>query len=179
MHVKLLLLLAFLSFSAMLKAQDSTAVVVKKEHSVQKATLYSTFVPGLGQIYNRKYWKVPLIYGGGFLLVQAAIKNGLLYQEYLDAYRAKTDNNASTVDNYPKLSAENLILIKDNYKRNRDISIIGTVVIYGLNILDAYVDASLFDFNVNDDLKASIMPMNQYTAQGELVPSVALTIRFK
>lgn len=175
----MLLLIGLLSVAFVLKAQDTSAVTLKKEHSAQKATLYSAFVPGLGQIYNKKYWKVPIIYGGGFLLVQAAIKNGGLYQTYLAAYRTRTDGDPATIDAYSNFSAENLILLKDNYKRNRDISIIGTVVMYGINILDAYVDAELFDFNVNDDLKATIMPVNQYTSQGELVPSLALKIHFK
>ena len=170
----MILLLSMPIFS---KAQD-TLSVVRREQSSGKAMLYSAVVPGLGQVYNRKYWKVPLIYGGGLLLVSSAISNAKLYNEYLGAYRARTDNNPATTDAYGVYTTDGLILIKDNYKRNRDVSIIGTVFLYAINIVDAYVDAELFDFNVNDDLKASIMPTNQVIAQGVLIPSLSLKLHF-
>lgn len=152
----LLLLVLLFSFSVLKAQQDTTSLV--KVHSPKKALLYSTVLPGLGQVYNKKYWKLPIIYGGAAALIYSFSFNNGQYQKYLDAYRFRTDNDPSTTDNYTQYTADNLILLKDYYRRNRDLSAIGVVLLYGLNIVDAYVDAQLFDFDVSDDLSLQIRP---------------------
>lgn len=146
-------------FSTSLWAQKDSSSVVVRNHSSKKALIYSTILPGLGQAYNHKYWKMPIIYGAGYLLVSSAFQNGSSYQKYLKAYRQRTDGDSTTIDPYVNLySTDNLILIKNAYRRNRDLSIIGCVALYALNMIDAYVDAELFEFDVSDDLRASIRP---------------------
>lgn len=174
-------LLLFFSLFASVQAQDTLSKKVST-HSATRAMYFSMVLPGSGQIYNRKYWKVPLIYGGGYLLISSAISNGKSYLDFLEAYKLRTDGNASTIDKYEgTYSDENLILIKNNYKRNRDLAIIGTTVLYLLNVVDAYVDGQLFDFNMSDDLQASLRPATQYSIgqDAKLVPSLSLTLRFK
>lgn len=143
------------SFS--IKAQQDT-VSVHKIHSPKRALISSAALPGLGQVYNKKYWKVPIIYGGAAALIYSFSFNNGKYQAYLDAYRARTDGDPSTTDAYLQYSPENLILLKDYYRRNRDLSAIGMVLLYSLNMVDAYVDAQLFDFDVSDDLSLQIRP---------------------
>ncbi len=174
----ILLISIFLICTTYSVAQDSV-LVPKKRHSPQRAILYSAVLPGLGQVYNRKAWKVPIVYGAGYLLVRAAVRNNTQYKDFLQAYKQRTDGNTATVDKYATTySEQNLILIKDNFKRNRDISIIGLSAVYILTILDAYVDAQLYDFDVSDDLKASILPTQQLDIYGNSIPSLAFQLKF-
>jgi hypothetical protein len=138
-------------------------------HSPRKATIYSAILPGLGQVYNKKYWKVPLIYIGFGTIGYFINWNNENYQLFRTGYRHLTDDNPETQD-YLKIEAvrrnnynlENqtefnnlktaLSKQQDYYRRNRDLLIISIVGFYGLNIIDASVDAHLFDFDISDDL---------------------------
>lgn len=138
-------------------------------HSPRKATIYSAIVPGLGQIYNKKYWKVPLIYIGFGTIGYFINWNNENYQLFRIGYEHLTDNNPETqdylkieavrrnnynLDNPTELNNLKTALSKqqDYYRRNRDLLIISIVGFYGLNIIDASVDAHLFDFDISDDL---------------------------
>lgn len=140
-----------------------------------KAVIYSAIFPGLGQIYNRKYWKLPIVYGG-FLGCSYAISwNGAQYDDYRRAYREITDNDPNTNfwQNYlpygknpDDMSSSEMNYYtnafknkKDFYRRNRDLSIIVTVGVYALCMLDAYVDAQLFDFDISPDLAVRVEPV--------------------
>jgi hypothetical protein len=131
-------------------------VVAKSSHSVRKATLMSTFVPGLGQAYNKKYWKIPIVY--------AALGTSIYFifwnQEQYDEYRTAFDiREADGEDKYQGIySSENLITLQNYYRNNRDLSIIIAVLVYGLNILDANIDAHLYDFDVSENLSMRIEP---------------------
>lgn len=130
-----------------------------KVHSVRKATLLSTYLPGAGQVYNRKTWKVPIIYaafaGMGYLIKF----NHDNFKKFDNALLARYDNDPNTVDDYATIySEDNLRSLSDFYRRNRDLSVIGLTLIYVLNIVDAHVDAHLFNFNVDDDLSLRINP---------------------
>lgn len=133
-----------------------------KVHSVRKATLLSTYLPGAGQVYNRKAWKVPIIYaafaGMGYLIKF----NHDNFKKFDNALLTRYDNDPNTVDDYAKIySEDNLRSLSDFYRRNRDLSVIGITLIYVLNIVDAHVDAHLFNFNVDDDLSIQVNPTLQ------------------
>lgn len=132
---------------------------IHKKHSPQKASLMSAFLPGLGQVYNKKYWKVPIIYVGLGTLGYFIAYNSQQYQFYRKAYIAKIDNDSTTVDNFPFASEDGLRQLLNQYRRTRDILIAGAVLVYALNIVDASVDAHLFEFDVSDNLSLHIEPL--------------------
>lgn len=146
-----------------------------------KAVLYSAIFPGLGQIYNRKYWKLPLIYGGFLGLTYAITWNGRQYNDYTGAYKAIMSDDPQSQANIniwgpfiPRgtdpatLNASQIATWqnrfkrqRDSYRRYRDLSIIGAVALYGLCMIDAYVDAHLFDFDISPDLSLRVEPQVQ------------------
>ena len=141
---------------------DSTSILKKdepKKHSPKAAALMSAIVPGSGQIYNHKYWKVPIIYGGFVALGYYVNYNQSNYRKYKDAYIFRKDNDPKTNDTvFLKYSDENILTLKNTYQRYRDLGIIGFSLLYVLNIVDATVDAHLFTFDVSPDLSISIRP---------------------
>lgn len=150
------------------------------EHSPQKASLYSAVLPGLGQAYNKKYWKIPIIYVGFGGLTYLAVSNTNDYRDFRDAYIYRTDGDSTTIDNYPDYTIDNLITLKNQYRKNLERAYIGMAILYILNIVDASVDAHLYDFSVSDDLALKIEPImftkgfnNSYS------PGVKFTLSFK
>jgi hypothetical protein len=138
---------------------DSAAV-----HSPKLATIFSAVVPGLGQAYNRKYWKIPIVYAGLGISAYFFVSNNKEYQRTRKALSARLDENPSTVDNDftdPRYTDELLADRKDYFRRNRDLSAIIGVLIYVANIIDADVDAHLMYFNVDDNLSMNIAPASQ------------------
>ena len=141
-------------------AQDSLSVNadtvrIQPSHSPRKATIYSAVLPGLGQAYNHKYWKLPIIYGGGGFFVYTAIQNHQEFRRYQQGYIAVLDSDYAKLSqlNFPgTASAARLRAGRDLFRRNRDLSIIGAGVIYILQIVDANVDAHLFNFDVGEKL---------------------------
>ena len=172
---------------------DSTKAVVAEESPTLmsyelmwtpdplRATWLAVIVPGLGQIYNRSYWKLPIVYGGLMGCGFAIAWNGEKYDAYKQAYRdiLADANNISTnptrsynailpegytIDRMGGVSNYTAVL-KDRqnmYRRYRDISIVVGVLVYALSIIDAYVDAQLFDFDISDDLSINIEPQLYY-----------------
>jgi len=131
----------------------------KPGHSPAKATLMSTLVPGLGQIYNHKYWKIPLIYGGLAASAYSIEFNNREYTRFRKAYNYLTDNNPATIDEFSGArSAVELKNYRDAYRRNRDLSVIMFAATYALNIIDANVDAYFFDFDISDKLAFRMEP---------------------
>ncbi|MDY0216742.1 MAG: DUF5683 domain-containing protein [Bacteroidales bacterium] len=128
-------------------------------HSPKKAAIYSAVLPGLGQVYNQKYWKIPIVYaglGGSAYFFYANNKEYQVFRKELQArFLNETENLNPKFANY---SESNLVSLKNYYQRNRELSILVAVVVYALNILDASVDAHLFSFDVSDDLSFSIQP---------------------
>jgi len=115
-----------------------------------KAAFYSAILPGLGQAYNKKYWKIPLVYGGiGTGLYYYSVNN-TKYNNYRNAYKRRLAGYSD--DNFKYLDDSRLIAGQRFYQRNRDMSVLVTVGFYILNIVDANVDAHLMQFNVNDNL---------------------------
>ena len=138
-----------------------------------KAAFYSAIFPGMGQIYNKKYWKVPIVYAAIGTGVYAYTWNNTKYHQYRDAYK---DRLAGRPDDFDYLDNDRLIQGQRFYQKNRDLSAIITVALYILNIVDANVDAHLQQFNVNDDLtfKPGLQQDNVYNQH-----NVALTISYQ
>ena len=126
---------------------------------VKKATTLSMICPGAGQIYNRSYWKVPIVVGGFATFVYMIDWNNRGYKRFDLAYKLLTDNDPNTVDKFNgQLEAKYLLNLRKNYRRNRDLCIILTVAWYFLNVMDAHVDAHLKDYDISDDLTFNIQP---------------------
>ena len=137
-----------------------------------KAVIYSAIFPGLGQIYNRKYWKLPIVYGGFLGFSYAISWNGRYYTDYSNGYKDIMDDDPAT-DSWknflpygqnPETADQEWLKTvlkrrKDFYRRYRDLSIIGTVAMYALSMVDAYVDAQLFDFDMSQDLSFRVEPV--------------------
>lgn len=149
----------------------------EKIHSPHKATFYSAIFPGLGQVYNKKYWKLPLVYGAIGGLGYAIHFNSTNYVKYKNAYRdflIRDPGNRSYLKVLPvNLTAEDVenpgVLAdwfeqalenkREYYRRYRDLSYIGMAAVYVLNMIDATVDAHFYNFDVSDDLSMKVQPV--------------------
>lgn len=120
-----------------------------------RATLYSALLPGLGQMYNGDYWKLPIIYGGLMSCGYFLQYNQMQYKRYKTMYNHATAK-PSEYDGW--MTAENIKWYRDTFRRYRDYSIIATVIVYALNVIDANVFAHFQDFDVSDDLSLRIEP---------------------
>jgi hypothetical protein len=114
-----------------------------------KAAFYSAILPGLGQAYNKKHWKIPIVYGAMGASMYFYITNNNKYHKYRDAYKHRL---AGEPDDYSYLDDSRLVQAQRFYQRNRDLSMLVTVAFYILNIVQANVDAHLMQFNVSDKL---------------------------
>jgi hypothetical protein len=182
----LILFLLFLwSFSAnaqeveeiSIQPLDTTKVTIDPL-SPSKAAFYSAVVPGLGQIYNKKYWKLPIVYGGLAAGIYFYSWNNKKYHEYRDEYKRRLDGTSdSSHPVYGGLADDGLIRAQRFHQRNRDLSALITAGIYILNIIDANVDAHLMQFNVNDNL--SVAPdIHQNQIDYKFNTGVRLTLNF-
>ncbi len=129
-----------------------------------KAAFYSAVLPGLGQAYNGKYWKIPIAYAGLGIGIYFYLDNDKQYDRYRDAYKRRLagfkDDEFSAPDGTPRVTNDGLIRAQKFYQRNKEISLLVTAGIYALNIIDANVDAHLQQFNVSEDL--SFKPTMNY-----------------
>ena len=122
--------------------------------------------PGAGQIYNRKYWKLPIVYGGAVGVAYAISYYGGYYNDYMRGYRDYVDSDPNTNYHlelipvgYPTSNAGTYVKNRVNsYRRYRDIFIVVGVAVYALSVIDAYVDAQLADFDVSTDLSMKVRP---------------------
>lgn len=184
---------------------DSTALTQKEidrlfwKPDPMRAVWLGAIVPGLGQIYNRSYWKLPIVYGGFMGCIYAVTWTNNQYIGYKDAYRdIYYDIQNGTVSDNPDKSY-NAILPEgytinsmggaDTYKsrlkewqnaslRNRDMAILVTIAVYALSLIDAYVDAQLFDFDISNDLSLNVTPQIYYDLQNQRTAEVKLAISF-
>ena len=137
----------------------------------KRAMWLSIVLPGAGQIYNRKYWKLPIIYGGFVGCAYAMRWNNQMYHDYSQAYMDLMDDDPKT-ESYnqfmhlgAKITDANITRYqelfrkrKDRYRRWRDLSFFVMVGVYALSVVDAYVDASLSEFDISDDLSLEVSP---------------------
>lgn len=160
-HRLLLCLGIALLLSTSVQAQEE-----KKAHSAKKAGIMSACLPGLGQIYNGKWWKTPIIYAGFGGIGYLAYSNYSDYRLFLTAYKYKTGNLEEGVtlsDDAWRLAeyyqASQLQNYKESFRRNFELYCIIAVAWYGLNIVDAIVDGHLYTYDIGDDLTFHIDPV--------------------
>jgi len=153
-----------------------------------KAALYSAILPGLGQVYNKSYWKVPLIYAAAAGLGYSIAFNHSNYLKFRQAVVVRRDTiSTNNVDEYtPRLvnftnvqAINSLSRARDANRRRRDYSILYSILAYGLNITEAYVHAHLKGFDVGDDLSLQVSPTFLQVAQNNYSPAFSLTINLK
>lgn len=181
-----------------LKAQsvpaDSLQKVVNPKQWIPnptKATWLALVIPGGGQIYNRKYWKLPIFYGGFAGCAYALSWNNRMYKDYSTAYKDAANGNwdsTSITDLLPpgyKYSESQLMETlrkrKDTYRRYRDLSIFAFIGVYLLSVVDAYVDAELSNFDISPDLSMRVEPAiisNRMTGSSKNSVGVQCSLRF-
>lgn len=164
-----------ISIDSIASAVEDVLILDKKifKPDSKKAVIYSAIFPGLGQIYNKKYWKLPILYGGFVGVTYSITWNNSHYVDYLEGYKSillddPNDPDPAWVRLLPygrdpetvdKKWFSGVLNDRKNYFRYyRDLSIIIGVALYGLGIVDAYVDAQLFEFDVSPDLSMRIEP---------------------
>lgn len=153
----------------------------KKISIPMKRAIYSAFVPGLGQVANKKYWKLPILYGGAFTLGYLWINNASGYWRFkreIERYKGIEDPDVYYYDpvlQYTYTSVSQLKVERDKYRKYRDYAIVGSIALYVLNIMDAYVDAHLTTFDVSNDLAIRVQPEWNNT----LIPCLVLSFDLK
>jgi len=176
------------SFSQIEKDSTSIAIeespiianetLVKKEIDPlrpSKAAFYSAVLPGLGQAYNKKYWKIPIVWGAIGTGVYFFVRNDKQFDRYRDAYKSRLAGY-TTDEFYGSISDDGLIRAQEQFRRNKEMSVLITLGLYALNIIDANIDAHLLQFNVDENL--SFSPHYQYN-QMENTSDLGLTFNFK
>ncbi len=154
-----------------------------------KAAFYSAVLPGLGQIYNKRYWKVPIVYAVIGTGVYAYTYNDDLYDRFRTAFKRReagfTDdefydiNGDNALGSPPDLDTDDLERQQENYQRDRDLALVITIAMYALNIIDANVDAHLKQFNVDEDLSMDIQPyLDLDPITNNPIYGIAFTINF-
>ena len=172
------------AFSSLLKAQlkDSLNSGKSNKHAIysnaRKAIVMSALMPGLGQVYNKKYWKVPLILGTLGGITYWGINNNKQYKFYSTNLLAENDDDASTI-NTTNYSSAQLITQKRYYRKYRDIAIMTGVLVYLVNMIDANVDAHLKTFDVSDDLSLHILPFSHFDFNSKMQAGLTLHLNFK
>jgi len=145
------------------------------DHSPKKAAIYSAVLPGFGQIYNRKYWKLPIVYAGYGVISYFIADNNSKYKEFKTNLIAVSDDDPLTIYDGPASSAQ-LKNLMNGYRRNRDLFIIITFAWHALNVIDAHVDAHFINFDVSDDLTMNIQPSAVFAGSR---PLLGLSCSFK
>lgn len=154
-----------------------------------RAALFSAIIPGAGQVYNGAWWKVPIIYATGGVLGYFIIDNNNKYQGFRNALNARTDDNSGFYQVYDAyyfdriyganvpIGTKNLRSSRDFYRRNRDLTIIISVLAYGMQIAEAYVHGHLREFDVSDNLSLRVQPdVFRTPAANGVTPGLTLTL---
>ena len=168
---------------SMKAASDTTSIIVKKKEkkpardwatwkpNPQRALWLALVLPGAGQIYNRKFWKLPIIYGGFIGCIYALTWNNMMYKDYSQAYLDIMDDDPTT-ESYNKFLHLGVEITeanqerykqlfksrKDKYRRWRDLSFFVMLGVYAISVIDAYVDAELSEFDISKDLSLKVSP---------------------
>ncbi len=142
----------------------------------RKALLYSAALPGMGQVYNKKYWKLPIVYGGFYVLTYVAFRYNDLYNQYKkELYDVVRDNKYVPPSGYTE---QQLRSVTEYYRRQRDFFLILDGMWYLLQLVDAHVDAHLREFDLNPQLKVSLGPSMQYNPLIGSAPGFGITVKF-
>jgi len=183
-------ILFFAFFSATIQAQkDSLNTKTRKDIKIEKggdydplspskAAFYSAIFPGMGQVYNKKYWKTPIVWGAMGTSIYYYLNNNKEFKRYRTAYKLRKNNliDEFTVDGVEIISEETLERAQDQLRENRDMSLLTTVILYVLQIVEASVNAHLLQFNTDDNLSFKPTFINDpiYVE----APKVGLTIKY-
>lgn len=153
-----------------------TAIVLdwRARHQPGRAAIYSAILPGAGQIYNRKYWKVPIVLGGLGVSYWFIHDNNKNYQQYKTAYLDVVNGRPDEFNGL--YTADQLRSVADTYHRWRDLSYLAFGLVYALNIMDASVDAYFVRFDVSDDLTVRAGPSLGLAAQGAAGISIRVSL---
>ena len=154
---------------------------VPPKHSIGRAAVFSTVLPGLGQAYDKKYWKIPIIYAGFAAIGYFVVINNNEYLQYKEAFLYVANGDTIPIDN-PYVIKYNQVQLKDAmdfYRRNRDLSIIIGALWYTLNILEAYVDAHFFDYDISEDLSMRVSPAAISLPLAPIHPAPGIKVSFK
>ncbi|AUP78346.1 DUF5683 domain-containing protein [Flavivirga eckloniae] len=154
--------------------------------SPAKAAFYSAVLPGLGQAYNKKYWKIPLVYGAIGTGIYFYVTNDREYNRYRDAYKRRLAGfeddefffsaDGTTRLTSPRVTTESLERGQKFYRKNKEVALLVTIGLYALNIIDANVDAHLLQYNVDD--KLSLAPHYKFN-EFDATSNLGLTLNFK
>lgn len=184
-------LLGFLTISFAIQAQQVDSIDVAKnldevetiemvsKLNPNKAALYSAVLPGLGQAYNGDYWKIPIVYGGGIILLHFINENHELFNTFNNALANISDASDLTVNPFPRYNEASLQRRRDFYRRNRDFMIIVGAAYYLLNVVEAHVSAHLKEFNVNENLSMQIKPSMEPVIPGTVSVGMGIAITLK
>jgi len=187
-------------------AQDTLSVTKPSKAAFnadpQRATMLALTFPGFGQIYNRKYWKIPLVYAGFGGIAYAISYNSSLYNKYMKAYQDFTDDIPETdsylnilsfadpvdydpvlyPDTYDESAAawyrERMLKQIDYNKKYRDLSYIGVALWYIITVLDANVDASLFNYDISDNLDFAVAPVQMPLSGAGIGLNISMIVAF-
>ena len=157
--------------------------------AVKRATTLALICPGAGQVYNKSYWRLPIVLGGFATTIYCIDWNNRGYDRFKKAYRLRADYdqnpelypNGSSDEFNGRYSATFLKNLRDSYRRNRDLCILLTAGLYVLQVIDAHVDAHLRDFDISDDLSLNVMPVIDYAYSPDLgrsAPTFGMSIGF-
>ena len=155
------------TFSSQVSAQESPdtsateADTIIRSHSPKKATIFSAVLPGLGQVYNKKVWKVPIIYAGFGALGYFISFNNRYYQKFKAAYQMRLNNDPNFNKVYPEysyLTDQSIELAMNTYRRWRDLNGMGFIALYVLQVIDANVDANFFYYDIGKDITLKVRP---------------------
>lgn len=156
------------------------------EKMPRRAAIRSAIIPGWGQLTNRRWWKVPLVYGGFVGIALVYDFNQTNYKIFLTEAQNREYNTQNPTTpkpvrpEYQTLTTTGIITIKDGYRRNRDLTILGGAAFYAITIIDAYVDAKFFRFDITDELALKVKPgLQQQPADNAFaspVPSIKVSL---
>lgn len=167
--------------SATVNSQNLSDSIKYANHSPHKATIYSMVLPGLGQVYNKQYWKVPVLYAGIATIVYFVSFNTERYHKYRDEYVARINGDTLALNpSFALYTTSSVLQVKNYYQRNLEFTYIMAGVVYLLNIIDASVYAHLFAFDVSNNLSFRIDPLfNNNSFRLDSPPSAGFKLTFR
>lgn len=144
----------------------------------KKKAMFSAMIPGLGQIYNRHYWKLPIVYGGLGAAGYFIYYNNSQYNYYREIYAGRLSNKPEFLNKDSHISTDNIKRLQDSWRSDRDMLGLVTALVYGLQVMDALVFAHLREFDISDDISFKIKPATLPTWQ-PLSPAVGVGLVFQ
>lgn len=182
-YILIFALLVAFGFSSNAQENQSKAKVQENKatptHSPKKAAIMSGILPGLGQAYNKKYWKIPLVYAALGTTAYIFWDNNTNYITFRDVYKKRIDDDPLNDTEFDYYSTEDIRQIKNIYWKNRDLTAMIFVGVWLLNVLDATVDAHLYSFDISDDLSLNIQPSLIPNQSYRTLPAYGMTFTLK